>query len=100
MQAPFHSPLLAMLGRDNGTIAAPRADDFGLRRRHGAGNQRFMPMGPFSTPAGGYDSGGINPGGMYNGSFQHPRMPGQMPAQRQFQANPGGFSLAHLFGRY
>lgn len=93
MQAPFHSPLLAMFQQDNGTMAAPLADGYGLRRRPVSSNQRFMPMAPFGIQpqtTGGYDSSGINPHGMYNGSFGQPQ-------------NPGGFqpmSLAGLLRQY
>lgn len=96
MQAPFHSPLLAMFQQDNGTMAAPLADGYGLRRRPVAGNQRFAGMFPNQQPMGGYDSSGINPGGGALPQWQH-------PMQQQFPHNPGGFhpmSLAGLFRQY
>lgn len=68
--------------------------DLMLRPRPKSGNQRFMPYGPFGVQPqqGGYDSSGINPHGMYNGTF------GQMPH------NPGGVQpmggLAGMFNRY
>jgi hypothetical protein len=74
--------------------------------------------GSFGQPQqGGYDSSGINPHGMYNGTFgQHPMGP-QMPRdfprpqgpfqQSQpapFPSNPGGFNpmggLSAMFNRF
>lgn len=62
-------------------------------------------QGPFGQPQqGGYDSSGINPHGMYNGTFgQHPmgqQMPRDFPRPQgpfqqsqpaPFPSNPGGF---------
>lgn len=68
------------------SVSAPLADG-GLMRRGPLGRRMpYMPTAPFGIPGqpqstGGYDSSGINPHGMYNGTFGQP----------QFPHNPGGF---------
>lgn len=75
-------------------------------------------QGPFGQPSSGYDSSGINPHGMYSGTFgQHPmgqQMPRDFPRpqgpfqhmgqQAPFPHNPGGFNpmggLSAMFNRF
>jgi hypothetical protein len=81
------------------SVSAPLADG-GLMRRGPLGRRMpYMPTAPFGIPGqpqstGGYDSSGINPHGMYNGTFGQPQMP----------HNPGGFQpmggLTAMFNRY
>ena len=93
------------------SVSAPLADG-GLMRRGPLGRRMpYMPTAPFGIPGqpqstGGYDSSGINPHGMYRGTFgQHPmgqQMPHDFPRpqgpfqhmgqQAQFPHNPGGFN--------
>lgn len=65
-----------------------------------AGMPYGMPqgMGHFGMPipTGGYDSSGINPHGMYNGTFT-PMTGGALPPM-QMPASPGGFSAARNLG--
>lgn len=72
-----------------------------LMQRHPMLAQRFQrPLGQ-PQQGGGYDSSGINPHGMYSGTFgQHPmgqQMPRDFPRFQQsqpapFPSNPGGFN--------
>lgn len=91
------------------SVAAPLSDGGGMIRRGPLG--RHMPLGyehphPFNAPqAGGYDSSGINPHGMYNGTFGQPQFPHNpggfqpmgLPQLMRFNQQPSG--LAALFAR-
>lgn len=83
------------------SVSAPLADG-GLMRRGPLGRRMpYMPAFGIPQQQGGYDSSGINPHGMYNGTFgQHPmgqQMPRDFPRFQQsqpapFPSNPGGFN--------
>jgi hypothetical protein len=76
------------------SVSAPLVDG-GLMRRGRLGRRMpYMPTAPFGIPsqpqsAGGYDSSGINPHGMYSGTFGQP----------QFPHNPGGFQPMGILAR-